>query len=398
MSNEVVYKVSQVSDYIKKIFDAESNLKFISMYGEVSGVSCSGGNIYFNLKDENALLPCVAFGTKFLEIIKNGEQLIVNGTVRFYAKGGKISVTVINCKPYGVGALYQQFIELKNNLEKEGLFDVSHKKQIPKLVKRMGVVTSSTGAVIRDIINVTTRRNDGVDIVVYPVKVQGVGASEQIADGINFFSNYENVDIVIVARGGGSFEDLMPFNTEIVARATYNCNKPIISAVGHETDFTIIDFVADLRAPTPSAAAELAVIDRNGEMQRYKYTLDRIYNNINQKISKDVELINKDIKRFVDYFDTKIKLLDTSLKTNYKLITVGINSMIVDLANNLIASEKLLNAYNPSNILKKGYAVIESNGKIVSSVEVLECGQNVDIYMANGKLSANILNKESKNG
>lgn len=390
MSNEVVYKVSQVNEYIKKIIDAEEPLRFIAIYGEVSGASYSSGSIYFTLKDENALLSCVSFGGKFSEIIKNGEQIIVYGSVKFYAKGGKISVNVINCKPYGIGALYQQFIELKNKLEKEGLFSVAHKKQIPRLVKRIGVVTSSTGAVIQDIINISTRRNDGVDIVVYPVKVQGVGASEQIVEGINFFSNYENVDVVIVARGGGSFEDLMPFNTEEVARATYNCQKPIVSAVGHETDFTIIDYVADLRAPTPSAAAELVVIDRLAEIQKLKFVIDKIYNIINSLISKNVTEIKTKINNFTTIIENKIDNDNKMLKSTYKLLSSQISSIILNLANKVVNDEKVLNANNPINILNKGYTIIKIDDKIVSSICDVNQGDSGQVVFKDGKVNIEI--------
>lgn len=393
MSNEVIYKVSQVSDYIKKIVDNEPNLKYISMYGEVSGVSLSGGNIYFSLKDENALLSCISFGTKFSETIKNGDKLVVTGSVKFYAKAGKITVTVINCKPYGIGELYKQFLELKEKLKNEGLFDLEHKKPIPKLVKRIGVVTSSTGAVIQDIINIRTRRNDGVDIVVYPVKVQGVGADIQIAEGINFFSNYENIDVVIVARGGGSFEDLMPFNSEVVARATYNCKKPIISAIGHETDFTIIDFVSDLRAPTPSAGVELAVMDKSMEVSRLKSVIERIYKVIDLKIESHTKSINKDTMRIVKFFDSKIEMSYITLKTNFKLIHTYINNATINRANNLVSIEKLLNANNPANILKRGYAIIQGNDKVVSSIDDIVIGDNVTVTLSKGKFEAKVLNK-----
>lgn len=398
MSNEPVFKVSQVSEYIKKIIDAEAVLNYVSIYGEVSGVSVSGGNIYFSLKDENALLQCVAFGTKFASIIKNGDQLLVTGSIRFYMKGGKISVNVINCQPYGMGVLYQQFLELKAKLESEGLFSPEHKKQIPKIVNRIGVVTSSTGAVIQDIINVTTRRNDGVDIVVYPVKVQGVGASEQIVEGINFFSNYDKVDIVIVARGGGSFEDLMPFNAESVARATYNCKKPIISAVGHETDFTIIDYVADLRAPTPSAGAELAVIDRSNEIEKYKSIIERLHNNLVLRIKKDEQVIKKDVSRFIEYFDAKIKLNYSELLASFKIASTSINLIVTNLANSLVASEKVLNALNPTIILAKGYSMLHVNGKVVSSIDDLEVGQKAKLMLKNGSADIEIKGKEKYNG
>ncbi len=393
MSNEVVYKVSQISDYIKRMFDAEQTLHSISMYGEVSGVSVSGGNIYFSLKDENALLQCVAFGTKYEGIIKNGDQLLVVGSIRFYLKGGKISVTVMHCQPYGLGVLYQQYLELKEKLEKEGLFSVSHKKTIPKLVQRIGVVTSITGAVIQDIINITTRRNDGVDIVIYPVKVQGVGADEQIAKGIEFFSNYDKIDVVIVARGGGSFEDLMPFNTEIVVRATYNCKKPIVSAVGHETDYTIIDYVSDLRAPTPSAAAELVVIDRQGEIIKYKSIIERIYSNLSLRIKNDEATIKRDLKRFVDYFENKLRMNKSNLLTNYKLIYNQLNTLIVKYANELVSNEKILKAINPSNILSKGYAMLQIDGKVISSKNSVKVGQLADVKLNDGSISVQIVGK-----
>ena len=220
--SELIFTVSQISEYIYRIFNAEELLHNIKMYGEVSNVSVSNGNIYFNIKDENALIQCMVFGTTYKGVLINGEQVLLTGTPQFYVKGGRLTFIARNVVPYGKGVLYQKYLELKQKLSDEGLFDIKYKQPIPKIVRRIGVVSSSTGAVIQDIINITKRRNDAVDIVLYPVKVQGIGAEEQIAKGINFFSDYDSVDVVIVARGGGSFEDLMPFNTEIVASLCKN--------------------------------------------------------------------------------------------------------------------------------------------------------------------------------
>ena len=262
--------VSQLSQYLKSIFEAEIMLQNICVFGEISSYNISNGIAYFNIKDENSLLPCVLFNANNFTSPKIGDQVLVYGSMNYYIKGGKLSFNAYKIEQYGKGLLYEKFLELKNKLEKLGYFDIEHKKPLPERVKRIGVVTSSTGAVIQDIIDVTTRRNNSVDIVIYPVKVQGVGAEIEISKAIDFFSNYDKIDVVIVARGGGSLEDLSPFNTEIVATATYNCKKPIVSAVGHETDYTIIDFVSDLRAPTPSAAAELVVNKKSDDLDILK--------------------------------------------------------------------------------------------------------------------------------
>ena len=268
--------IAQINSYIKKIFEAEVLLQNIYVYGEISSYNVSNGIAYFNLKDESNLLSCVLFGANKFVAPSVGDMVLVRGSVSYYAKGGRLSFQATHIEPYGKGLLYEQFIQLKNKLEQQGYFDLERKKPIPKRVRKIGVVTSATGAVIQDIVNVSVRRNDGVSIVLYPVKVQGVGAENEIAKGIAFFNDYEDVDCVIVARGGGSLEDLQPFNTELVANATFACNKPIVSAVGHETDFTIIDFVSDLRAPTPSAAAELVVNDKLDDIRFFSNQIEHI--------------------------------------------------------------------------------------------------------------------------
>ena len=299
--DENIVSISQFSNYIKGIFEAEYLLQNICVYGEVSSYNISNGIAYFTLKDENALLNCVMFSPK--EKPNIGDVIIAKGSPNYYIKGGRFSFNVTHIMPYGKGVLYEKFLMLKSKLEGKGYFDLDRKKPLPERVKRIGVVTSATGAVIQDIIDVTRRRNNGVDIVLFPVKVQGIGAELEIANGINVFSGYDNVDIIIVARGGGSIEDLQPFNTEIVADAVYNCKKPLISAVGHETDFTIIDFCSDLRAPTPSAAAELAVAEKSKDLENLFYLLSKIENYVVDKLNlatKQVDLKTESINRSVN--------------------------------------------------------------------------------------------------
>lgn len=383
--NNIVFKVSQVNDYIKKIFESEEMLHNIRIVGEVGSLSLSGKSIYFNLKDDTGLLSCVCFDSKFGSVLTNGAQVIITATPNYYAKGGKLSFIARNVEVYGQGLLYQQFLELKQKLENEGLFDVSKKKELPRYIKRIGVVTSNTGAVIQDIINVTTRRNDGVDIVLYPVKVQGVGADFQICKGIEFFSKYENVDVVIVARGGGSFEDLMPFNTEMVARACFNCTKPIVSAVGHETDFTIIDFVSDLRAPTPSAAAELVVFDKFKELTYLNQIQSRIENLVDNILNENIKLIKNNLSKLIDITNHFIENQNLILYNKFIRFNKAQDSIIKNIEHNLQLATASINAYNPNLMLKRGYSIIEDiDGKIIDDINNISIGQTIKTNMSNG--------------
>ena len=294
--------VSMLAGYIKQIFDAETLLYNIDVIGEVSSFGISGNNAFFVIKDENAMLNCVLFGIESY-IPKIGEKIIVTGTPKYYIKGGKLNFNAVNIKPFGEGELYKRFLELKNKLQAEGLFDIEHKKPMPKKIDRIGVVTSETGAVIHDIINVVSRRNSAQDIVLYPIKVQGLGADVDIVKGIEFFSNYDNIDTIIVGRGGGSDEDLQSFNSENVVRAIYNCKKLVVSAVGHETDFTLCDYVADSRAPSPSAAAELPTKDRVDR----KMQLDLLMQNISNTMQNKVLLKNTNLITLYDKLQSIIQ-------------------------------------------------------------------------------------------
>ena len=260
-----IYSVVQINNYIRNMFESDFVLENVNVSGEVSNCKYhSSGHIYFTLKDKGSVLSAVMFagnrttGLKFK--LTDGMKIVVTGKISVYEATGKYQIYARSIKEDGHGELYEKYLLLKKELEEMGMFDSSYKKQIPAHIKKLGVVTASTGAAIQDIINISTRRNPYIQIVLYPAKVQGEGAAESICRGIETLDRY-GVDVIIAGRGGGSIEDLWAFNEEIVARTVFNCNTPIISAVGHETDYTIIDFVSDMRAPTPSAAAELAVAD-----------------------------------------------------------------------------------------------------------------------------------------
>ena len=390
---ESYISVGQLNNYIKAIFQAETMLQNIFVYGEISSYSISNGIAYFNLKDDSNLLPCVLFNAKSFDVPNIGDVVLLKGSMNYYQKGGKLSFNAVSIAPYGKGLLYEKFLKLKAELEARGYFDESIKKPLPARVNRIGVVTSATGAVIQDIRDVTFRRNNSVDIVLYPVKVQGVGAEYEIAKGIDFFSDYDKVDVVIVARGGGSIEDLEPFNTETVANAVYRCNKPLVSAVGHETDFTICDFCADLRAPTPSAAAELTVWDKSLELENiFAYVslmskcIDRLYNSkVDAFIDtyKDIlEIMEDNVLDKVDDISSALSKINVSIDTKLLKTTAKL-----DIMNNVIT------ILNPKAIVDKGYSKIYRNGKVVKSVKDVGVDDNVSISLIDGTLDARVINK-----
>ncbi len=358
--------VSQYNEHIKNIFDVEELLHNIKIVGEVFGISTSRNVIYFSLKDENSAISCVCFYGELFDEIKEGDKVTVTGSPNYYMKSGKLSFNVTKFEKAEKGNLFQKFIELKNQLEKEGLFLEDHKKPMPKEIKRIGVITSKEGAVIHDIINVATRRNPSIDILYFPVKVQGKGAENEIALAIQKLSSYKEIDVIVVARGGGSLEDLWAYNTEIVARATYNCEKPIVSAVGHETDFTIIDFVSDLRAPTPSAAAELLTVDTGSRKEKLS-TLFTNFNNTLKRFSKNLEQETSSLSKaflgvmtnYVQAKDYELGLLDNSLKN-----------------------------LDPLAVLKRGYAKLEQNGNMVDKIGSVDLKSNLEVFLQDGKVIA----------
>lgn len=384
--------VTQISTYFKQIFDAEELLFNVRVVGEISGLSIVRNVAYFVLKDEGATMSCVCFDISNFSY-QNGDKVILTGTPRYYVKGGKLNFNVQKVEKFGLGELYQQFLKLKADLEVKGYFDESHKIPMPKIIKRIGVVTSKEGAVIQDIINVRTRRNPYIDIVLYPVRVQGIGAEYEIAKGIKFLDNY-NVDVIIVARGGGSLEDLAPFNTEVVADAVFGANKFILSAVGHETDYTICDFCSDLRAPTPSVAAELLCSDMGEQISKFYSLLPRLRQSIQTIYIEKHGLFTTLSRNLIDAFNSKNVLNANLLSKLVIRLKYTANNFYSSLDNKFKLLENKLQKLNPSEVLKLGFAVVKKNSEQINSVRNVNIGDDIAVEMSDGKIYAKVNDKE----
>lgn len=381
--------VSQLNNYIRNIFEAEIMLQNICVFGELSSYSISNNIAYFNLKDEAGMLSCVLFGANQFDRPNVGDMVLIRGSMNYYAKGGKLSFNAVSIMPYGKGLLYEKFLQLKAELEAKGYFAPERKQPLPRYVRRIGVVSSETGAVIRDIINVTHRRNDTIDIVLYPVKVQGLGADREIAKAIDFFSEYDKVDVVIVARGGGSMEDLEPFNSEIVANAVYNCKKTLVSAVGHETDFTIIDFVADVRASTPSVAAELVAWDKYLEMEKVYSNIARLDKLVQSKVDNIVNGLYVNTDRILTFLEKF--LLNYSSNLDKCLIKLNNVENLIDKKTNCLDKLNIkLENFNPVKIAKMGYSKVLQDKMVVSSIKNLDINKDIVVSMIDGQVSCKI--------
>lgn len=388
--------VSELNSYIKNKFENDEYLDNVLVKGEISNFKNHyTGHMYFTLKDENSLIKCIMFKSyaQRLDFMpKDGMKVFLVGGVSVFERDGVYQIYVKAMQEDGVGILYKKYEELKQKLEEEGYFDEDHKQKIPKMPKTIGVLTSQTGSVIRDIINVSTRRNPNVYIRLFPVPVQGEGAAEKIAEGIRFMNEKKQADVLILARGGGSLEDLWPFNEEVVAHAIYNSEIPIISAVGHETDFSISDFVADLRAPTPSAAAELAVPD----IYEIKQKINTYQNRLRLSLIKKVEIMKlryekcmssrvfkEPLRNINDNYlkiDTYIKRLDNCIKTKQK-----------EEKTKYIELVSKLDSLSPLKTLTRGYSLVEHDAKIVKCSEELITGDKINIRFIDGKREAEIL-------
>lgn len=390
-----VFTVSQINRIIKDLIDNEIILEDINVTGELSSFSITRNIAYFTLKDNDNLLSCVQFNCK--TEFKIGDMVQCRGNIKYYPKGGKLTFNVLTIESIGQGELYQQFLKLKQKLEQEGLFAESNKIPIPKFVNSIGVVTSKTGAVLQDIKNIASRRNPNLDIYVYDAQVQGNFAVQQIIEGITYFDNLTDVDVIIVARGGGSIEDLAPFNDENLARIAYICNKPLISAVGHETDFTILDFVADLRAPTPSAAAELVTYDYLDIIQ----TIRDLKNKMDTSISSYIDSIQNSIDYLSLHIENNINSVvsDELLYVNDLIssIEANVNKKIENTTYSVNILLNTLDKLNPIRLLRQGYAVIDKDNEPIDSSN-LSVHDMIDIHTYDSKIRAEILaiEKEKK--
>jgi len=385
-----VLTVTALNGYIKKVIDSDFILNNASVKGELSNVKLhSSGHIYFSLKDSSGKINCVMFksqASKLKIMPRDGMNVIIRGRVSVYEREGSYQIYCDSMETDGEGQLYLAFQNLKSKLEKEGLFDNGHKQKIPSFPSRIGVITSPTGAAVKDIINVATRRNLKVNMLIYPALVQGVNASAEVICGIKYFNSLKNVDLIIIARGGGSIEELWAFNEEDLARVIYNSKIPIITGIGHETDFTIADFTCDLRAPTPSAAAEIAVRDikeLNNEIKAFRQMLER---SVKFKITKEynkVNLLNKTLKinnplNFIVNQYNHIDNLEKNL--SYKF-----NARISFEKQKLSKLNALLHAHNPLNVLDKGYAILQNDkNEVISEIRELKNIEEVKITLKDG--------------
>lgn len=392
-----ILSVSQVNMYIKALLDEIPQVKNVYICGEISNFKhyYNSGHMYFTLKDDKSQLKAVMFKSdnyrlKFTP--ENGMKVICFGQVGVYERDGVYQLYCRDMQPDGVGALTIAFEQLKAQLAEEGLFDEEHKKAIPQYPQKIGVATSKMGAAVEDIKNVISRRYPLCEIIIVPTMVQGESAAQDIADSIRFIDENLGVDTIIVGRGGGSLEDLWAFNTETVARAVYSCKTPIISAVGHETDFTICDFVSDMRAPTPSAAAELAVPD----IKSLIFQLNNFSVSIEKSLDFKISQCETGVKRYKDYFSKSnvdlfySNIRDKMAQYNEKLKD-SITRIIENQTNILSKNAEMLDNLSPLKILSRGYSVVKNEkSDIVTDSSNVNVGDNVEIILSNGAFKATV--------
>lgn len=390
-----VITVSQLNNYVKRYFDANSALASLWIKGEISNFKLhSSGHIYMTLKDSGATLKCVMFSSNVQRLKfrpDNGMKVVAMGRVSVYERDGVYQLYVEQLIPDGMGELYAAYEQLKEALELAGYFDASAKKSIPSYPEKIGIVTSPQGAVLKDMLNILNRRYPLAEIYVYPALVQGVGAASTIAEGIEYFNNDCIVDTIIIGRGGGSIEDLWAFNERAVADAIFASVVPVISAVGHETDFTIADFVADLRAPTPSAAAELAVPDINELTAYLEQSKSRMFNALNSLIKVKKArldyLLQRDLHKTVSRYIEDCKLcLDSTIDN----MNDTMQERITNLGNRFSSLCIKLDALSPLKVLSRGYAVVAKDENNIKSISDLSVGDSVNVRISDGQLLCDV--------
>ena len=394
-----ILKVSQINTYLKSVFDSDLNLKNIYVCGEISNFTnhYRSGHMYFTLKDENSAIKAVMFRTaaqRLRFVPENGMKVLVRCNVSVFERDGTYQLYCEDMQPEGIGELTVAFEQLKKKLEDEGLFSQEHKKALPLYPQKIGVVTSPTGAALQDIINVISRRYPGGQIILAPVKVQGVDAAAEISAAIDKFSTLNACDVLIVGRGGGSIEDLWAFNEEVVARAVYNCKIPVISAVGHETDFTICDFVSDMRAPTPSAAAELAVPDYREVLYFADKTLDSMASSIMNLIGEnEYKLLY--LKQKIENFSPNkvLQLYSQCVEACNMSINAAMMKKLETYSNVLSLYALSLESVSPLKTLSRGYAIVKNDmSTTVKQVQGLNVGDNITVVMQDGSIECTVNN------
>lgn len=392
-----ILTVSQLNFYVKSILDSDQRLNYVFLCGEISNLTdhYRSGHIYLSLKDNKSVIRAVMFAgnarnLKFKPM--EGMKVICRGRVTLYEATGQYQYYIEDMQPDGIGALYQAYEQLKEKLQSKGLFDESHKKPIPYCPKTIGVITSPTGAALQDIKNILTRRFPSVNIVLCPVLVQGDNAVPQLIDAVNKLNEYDLCDTIIIGRGGGSIEDLWAFNDENLAYAIYNSHIPVISAVGHETDFTICDFVSDLRAPTPSAGAELAVPDRNEILQNLDAQRQYLSSLMDKRLIENNNIVSEMTTKLLSLSpDDKIAKLYNDLDFLSQKYENNSNRIFQNTANKIELLATKLESLNPVSILKRGYSVVTNNDKTVTSVKDVKNGDTLAINVTDGKIISKVI-------
>lgn len=393
-----VLSVSQLNFYIKSVIENDPRLNFVFLTGEISNLTnhYRSGHIYLSLKDEKSIIRAVMFAGNARNLRfqpQDGMKVICRGRIAVYEPNGQYQLYIEDMQPDGVGTLTIAFEQLKNKLAEKGFFDNAHKKPIPKFPKTIGVITSPTGAAVQDIRNILSRRYPCADIVMCPVLVQGESAPAQLTEAVRKLDEYNACDVIIIGRGGGSIEDLWAFNSEELACAIYDCKIPVISAVGHETDFTICDFVSDLRAPTPSAGAELAVPDKDELMSFYNSQLQYISSMTDVKLKRHCNLVT-DFRRRLSLVSpqSKIDKYEQQLSVLSNKAEAFIADTINKTDNSIRTSAAKLESLNPVAVLSRGYAIAEKDGQVVSSKNQLSVDDEFSIEFSDGKISAKYIN------
>lgn len=390
-------EVSELNSYIKKLIADEPILGNVMVKGEVSNFKIhSSGNVYLSLKDKDSKVNCIILRRNFAQdmVIKDGTKIIASGSVRVYERDGAYQLYINSVEVEGMGNLYYQYLQMKERLEKEGLFSPMHKKKIPRFPKVIGVITSPTGAVIRDIINVVSRRYPRVEIKLFPVLVQGERSEESLIRALDFFNRRDDIDTIIIGRGGGSLEELWSFNSEALARKIFDSKIPIISAVGHETDYTICDFVADLRAPTPSSAAELATPD----LKDLLASQDILVKRMSRAVSNKIEIERQKVSRSIEKTHTIVQkdMIDMSyvrLDRMQERMAASVDRRMVDYKNKLSLIGVSMGNLNPFSVMDRGYSVVESSGGLVQNTTDVELGEDIDILLSDGSLRCQVKEK-----
>ncbi len=392
--------VTQVNLYIKEIMNRDDVLTDVLVKGELSNFKAhSSGHMYMSLKDETGVMRAVMFrgsASKLRFTPQNGMKVVAHGRVTVYERDGQYQLYIDDMQQEGIGDLYVAFEELKAKLSKEGLFDPAHKKPLPKYPKKVGVVTAPTGAAIRDIINVLTRRFSYADVVLYPVLVQGENAAESIATAIRYFNQSKDADVLIVGRGGGSIEDLWAFNEEIVAREIYQSEIPIVSAVGHEIDFTISDFVADLRAPTPSAAAELVVPSQSELNEKFQNVYRRLYSQA-ERILEQGRLRIKSLTERPSMQNPMLRVDEERIYLDRLLqdMTGAMNRILEQKKQGLGVAASKLDGLSPLGALSRGFSVAKgADGAVIDSVSHVEVGDSMTVMVKDGRIVATVQETE----